>query len=883
MSEVDQDVLETVPPNKVGASWFRAALQINPYSYKGKAQPSRIFASENDYNTALLDRCEAQGISIIAITDHWSVDSALQLVADAESRGIVALPGFEANSSEGIHLLVIFEAGTRPGLINAAIGKCGGVPGQDSATGDSYSRILTEMAAMGALVIPAHANVASSGLLTGRGGLSLVEMVMHSDLHAIGITPSVGEAGQQKAIFRRQPPFDRQYPIAMIYSDDVCHPDTLLKPGGSTWFKMSRRSLAGIKHAVHIPSTRVSVVDPKSSPRAIIREVSWQGGFIDGVTLTLPDDMTNLIGGRGTGKSTIVESLRFVLEIDPLGAAARSDHDGIVKHVLGVGTTVSLVVEAISPTADRYTIQRTVPGPAVVLDSSGTATDLRPEDVVGSVEIYGQHELAELANDNTAVAAMLHRFNPSNGAQTDRKDLVEKLVDNRERFDRAEGDRERLEDELADLDRLQAQADRFKDTDVAKRLEDLRRLQQDDSVFKEVGDRVAEADKAIAEIAAGDLLTTLASSIELIDESPQKVTLQRAAAAGQALGVAIRAAIEALKAAAADAKLELAGAKDEWEAATAGEKAAHDEVLRELRVGGLEPEKYLTVSGQLETLKTKAQRIPASDKLLKDLAKERASLVRQLQVNQTAMAKHLLDTIRDANKATSKAINLRAVQSSDRRELIALVKSNTVGQRSTIMAALEDENFSVAQFVMAARVGAVDLERLYSIKGAQANALINAGEPLFRKLEECCIDQAVDVYLDTSSGAGAATFRRLDQLSKGQRATALLMLLLGFSSSPLVIDQPEDDLDNRFVFREIVKRLRKLKGHRQIIASTHNANIPVLGDAELIVVLAGDGSRAWVAAQGLGSLDEPAILAHAEDLLEGGRDAFNDRKHLYGF
>lgn len=113
----------------VGAHWVRAALQVNPFAYKGRNEPSKKYASEDDYNRALLDHCDALGISIIAITDHWCVDTATGLVAAAEARGIVALPGFEANTSEGVHLLVIFEVGTPFAEINAAIGICGGTPG----------------------------------------------------------------------------------------------------------------------------------------------------------------------------------------------------------------------------------------------------------------------------------------------------------------------------------------------------------------------------------------------------------------------------------------------------------------------------------------------------------------------------------------------------------------------------------------------------------------------------------------------------------------------------------------------------------------------------------------------------------------------------------
>jgi ABC-type Mn2+/Zn2+ transport system ATPase subunit len=185
--------------------------------------------------------------------------------------------------------------------------------------------------------------------------------------------------------------------------------------------------------------------------------------------------------------------------------------------------------------------------------------------------------------------------------------------------------------------------------------------------------------------------------------------------------------------------------------------------------------------------------------------------------------------------------------------------------------------------VEAARAGESELSAQFSISGAQARSLLEAGEPLFRQLEEQSVGQAVEVQLDVQAGTGTREFKKMDDLSKGQRATALLLLLLGASNAPLVIDQPEDDLDNRFVYDGIVTNLRSLKGKRQIIASTHNANVPVLGDAELIVALEGDGQNGRSAADGIGSLDDVAIRSHVENVLEGGPAAFNARQHLYGF
>jgi hypothetical protein len=307
---------------------MRASLQVNPYGYKGTNQPSTHFSSEADYNKALLDECDMLGINLLAITDHWRVDSAAALIADATKRAIVALPGFEANTSEGVHLLVLFEAGTELSTVNAAIGACGADPGcVNGTTGNAFKDIMKAMSERGALVIPAHANVAKGGLLTTRSGQPLVEMVTDEHLHAIAVSPSKPAGTDQGKIIKNQKPYKRKHPLAVVHSDDIMEPRQLGQPGGSSWFKVSSSCLESLKLAVRTPQTRVSLTDPAAAPRTLIREISWTGGFLDGVTLPIASDLTTLIGGRGTGKSTVIESLRFGLGLPPLGSEAKRDQE----------------------------------------------------------------------------------------------------------------------------------------------------------------------------------------------------------------------------------------------------------------------------------------------------------------------------------------------------------------------------------------------------------------------------------------------------------------------------------------------------------------------------------------------------------------------------
>src|SRR5262249_29957102 len=116
---------------------------------------------------------------------------------------------------------------------------------------------------------------------------------------------------------------------------------------------------------------------------------------------------------------------------------------------------------------------------------------------------------------------------------------------------------------------------------------------------------------------------------------------------------------------------------------------------------------------------------------------------------------------------------------------------------------------------------------------------------------------------------------------------AVLLLLLLESDAPLVVDQPEDDLDNRFITESIVPKMREEKRRRQFVFATHNANIPVLGDAELIVGLSAP-SRAGqtegaLTAKYMGAIDARGVRELVEEVLEGGRRAFELRRLKYGF
>ena len=151
------------------------------------------------------------------------------------------------------------------------------------------------------------------------------------------------------------------------------------------------------------------------------------------------------------------------------------------------------------------------------------------------------------------------------------------------------------------------------------------------------------------------------------------------------------------------------------------------------------------------------------------------------------------------------------------------------------------------------------------------------------RMEEVAFLNAPTIELNVAQGEAADDYKDIEHLSKGQQCTAILHLLLLANDDPLVVDQPEDNLDNAFIADRIVRQLRNEKIKRQFIFATHNANIPVFGDAEWIGVFVPGGDSATIPLDLQGAIDVLAIKERASVILEGGREAFEQRKFKYGY
>ncbi len=245
-----------------------------------------------------------------------------------------------------------------------------------------------------------------------------------------------------------------------------------------------------------------------------------------------------------------------------------------------------------------------------------------------------------------------------------------------------------------------------------------------------------------------------------------------------------------------------------------------------------------------------------------------------------------LQSAGDSVSAKLSRVRVSVRAGADLRAFREFATRNLKGFRASSFAVLQaKQNLSFRGLAEACRAGEVQLKALAPFSPSDVNRFAGLSRAALRELEALPQVVATGIELNVAL-RGTPVWRRIEDLSRGQKATAILLLLLLPSEAPLVVDQPEDDLDNRFIADDVVPAIRQTKAERQYILTTHNANVPVLADAELIAGLtpvgdAGSAGTAEVLPENCGSIDKASVCDLVEQQLEGGHEAFEERRRRY--
>ena len=887
-----------------GAVFHRCALQVNPHHYGGTFRGQVATGDVTTHARAIADKALALGISVLAVTDHNDVGSVPAFRAAAAGHALHVFPGFELSSSEGVHVLCLYPPDAEQDQLGRYLGAFGITDPNPSSdlSPMGLADILEKVREQGGVTVAAHVTSDHGGMLKVLKGQARIRAWRNEHLLAIQIPGPVDDLPQdlrqivenRNADYRRSDAPEEKLAIAAVNAMDIVKPDDLEDRAATCWIKMSDVSIEGLRQAFLDPGSRIRL-NPKEGKlepeeHAELLSLAWEGGFLDGAEVGFNPNLNVLVGGRGTGKSTIVESIRAVLGLDAGGDEARKAHEGIVRHVLRNGTKVSLHVRSHRPAIREYRIERTIPNPPLVKNDVGEVSSLAPADVLPRIEVFGQHEISELTKSPEKRTRLLDRFVKRDDALARRKaDLRRELERSRRSSIETRKELQQIEERLAALPGLEETLARFKEAGLEERLKERSLLVREEQIFTSIPDRLAAFRECLESLKNELPVDRAFLSARALEELPARETLGRLNSVFERLDSDLAAIAQSLESALQRSEQGVHDVRTLWESRKQEVQAAYEKILRELQKSRVDGEEFIRLRRQIEALRPLRESQASLRRVEKEQSDRRRGLLADWEDLKGEAFRHLDRAARKVNRQLRDRVQIEVTVAGDREPLFKILRDDVGGRLAEAIETLRGaRDLSLTQFVAACRDGAQKVvESFGGIPAKQAESLAEAHAEVLMRIEELDLPPTTAIRLNTAPLGEPPSWQTLDELSTGQKATAVLLLLLLESDAPLIVDQPEDDLDNRFITEGVVPRMRAEKQRRQFVFSTHNANIPVLGDAELIVGLTASGEaergHARIAPDHVGSIDDRQVRELVEEILEGGKDAFERRRRKYGF
>ena len=869
------------------ARFWKCALQVNPHGYMEQYRGQDHGMDATSYAEDLRDACIDNGIQVVGFADHGSVkDSELPRKILSEA-GIVVFPGFEVVTTEKVHWVCLFSEDTSEQQLERYLGGLGLTDPKDGVRpsrlgGEELLRIVSEE--LGGFTYAAHI-IDDKGVLRQKCN----HLWKNQLLRSAQIKGQVDDLPQEyrPIALNKNPDYFREQRMAFINAKDVAKPEDMELPSASTYIKMTQPCFASFLMAFKDIESRIRLSSQMVERHySQINSIIIENGYLDDLSVELSGHLNTVIGGRGTGKSTLLECIRYTLDLAHKGNEARKQSDQIVKENLGKsGGRVTLKLHSATNHMKPYTVVRRYGEPPRVIDENGNESHLHPaRDLLPSIDIYSQNEIFELARDESALAGILDRFLPEIDDQK-LADAYRKLADNSEQLGKALDQKEEAERQIAQLPKLEEQVKQFKDQGLEEKLKQVPLLERERQLSPRLTEEISRArrgknelvdslpdtaflsDKALEGLPHANLLVNGRTILEDLDKNLNQKVQEIYQTINEADGQ-LNMVVDALNKVLEDSEADL-----EKDFANIPTVAGKD--------GKAIGRTYQQLLRQIEEIRPVKSKTKSMDSLVAELEQNRRNILGEISDMRSEKTQSKQRAIKELNKKLKGKVKVTLVPDGLRQSLRGFLQDLPgVGARKTEWVT-EAEGLTIPGLVNAICEGKEALlDKGWGLTSSVAESLSAMPTEKFYELEG--IDLQDTVLLDLNVSHDGENYRDIKKLSTGQQCTAILHLLLIDNQDPLIMDQPEDNLDNAFIAERIVQDLRIAKTERQFLFATHNANIPVFGDAEWIGVLSVSDGQAKMPPDAQGSIDTPEIRDQAAQILEGGKEAFMQRKDKYG-
>ena len=825
-----------------------------------------------------------RGLDAIAITDH-NTGSGIDEAKDAgQAFGVVVFPGVEltvTSGTRGIHLIALFDPSCSSDQIKALLGSLEIAPqtwGCDEAVSSkSPTEAIEAICQLDGVACAAHAS-SSKGLFEDMRGQQRLPPARHPGL--LGVELSSLDDKTAKILRDSNSDYGRAFAIYQA-SDAHCEDEV---GNRFTHFKMGELTIGSLRQCFYDPETRIRPMDapPPILAGYRIERITFRKGFLDGETIQFHSGLNCILGGKGVGKSLVIEFLRFGLDQackdveDIVG-----DHNEKLEKCLGRGGQIE--IDIASESGSSYSVTREYDSgenPVAILRDGNDISDASPSELF-PILAYSQNEAISISRHHRAQLA-----------------LVDGFVDSASIELRQEGHREKLKEiatQLADCmaadEELPAQRGR-----VATYRTRLREVEAriENPVFAEmqiwetVRDHIGGSLKL-----AGEVETIIADSLQRLEcasvPAPLTTKGHGAEMASRMLKHAItmrdgvRDSIGSSKASAAMGRgsldrahqgflEELSAAKARYLAAIAeGEdqedlERSRDQLSRDLR-------KHVKTESAL------VQKAQQQD----ELKKKWRDILGKIEDDKDEIFRRRLAKYRELTVQSDGKIRLNIEPAADRsrfRQRLETLSTGT-GLRKAYMRQLAD-SATPAEFVDS--VISRDIGRIASwCEMSEEQADRFTGFLLSLEDRRQILSLAYDYDLEDRPRIEYrkpdGSYAEIAHLSVGQKCSALVMVALADQNRTVVMDQPEDSLDVISVFEDVSHTLRSGKDLRQFIVTTHNPNVAVTSDTDLYHIVDADAERGWIETAGPMDIDE--LRGRVMRQLEGGTVAYELRRRKY--
>lgn len=920
-----------------------------------KGSKGKYINTEEGYNKTLL----GSKLHMVAVTDHMKCGLACRLSESAVSGGVCILPGMEINfrlptplDTSKLHLLVIFPEKCSHEQICKILPL--GMADEKNRNGseeikEDIKGFVKKVHGCGGLCIAAHIDnhngvrhtfrqLGRNGIVFYAEGQSLSptqekkiseqfrEWLLLSGLDAIEVAKDtdkkhyswISEAKGQRVT------------VAVLLRGDIHRVEEIEEEGRVNHIKMTSVCHSDLMQALKFPDTRIRFPKdlPKSpSSRLIGMEIVSAGdeGFFKELKIAFSDNLTCLIGPRGSGKSAIIEAIRYTFGLnkrlneleqagEELAEKAKSLQKATLRNTiirilyLDRDGRTHVLEAAFDPKQDCTTRY---------FDPNGEEKQIYDPESGYPLRLFGWSEIETLGREAHRQRDLLDRLIP------DFSELVEKRAALRTKLGK---NRKSIESSIISIEGI---------------------LESDGGLIKQYKEYKNEFDKLNTK--------KIKKLFKDLDEVRAKIVVLQKLRENtnkwldEFAGISKRDIFEGIDDLVAKYGAEIASWWNEKERKP-GYEERQSEVRKDISAGSnkltqimkeldTDIEKLLQEKNEKEkTLKSEIGEEAATQVAaeLRRRAAERLEKVQEIKrnyreewkefnkllaewENTTKAITEVQDQIskkRERRKEEIEAdlnrfsnpgmkISLRFERGRDRKQFVQYLYNQGIFNKQAHgnwkhniwpeRISLTCTPIEMAEYLLGNNSS--KMTKSYVVQGEDlgvdenmATTLVSslypfghdedADEPVLDTLKIKNILKIAEVEWDDSEGI-LLNDKPVERCSPGQRSSAMLPLIVLVEDMPLVIDQPEDNLDNRLVGKMLVDMLAGLKEKRQIIVATHNPNIVVSGDAEQVIVLdaLSDTEGACIAA---GSIDKDEIVKSVIELMEGGRDAFIVRSKRYG-